>query len=85
MKKQQIRRVLIPTRYGRHMAMLEPDERKGFIVTVPDLPGVITWGENISHAKEMAEEAIELCIECLAEQVRTKARSRNAARMPARV
>jgi predicted RNase H-like HicB family nuclease len=31
-------------------------------VTVPALPGCITYGENIDHAIEMAKEAIELYI-----------------------
>lgn len=56
------------TRYGAHFVVLEPDERKGYIATVPDFEGVITWGKNISHAKEMAKEAIELCIESLVEK-----------------
>lgn len=87
MKKLKIRRLPIFTRYGQHLAVLEPDDTKGFIVTVPDLPGVITWGENISHAKEMAKEAIELCIECLVERSRPRAkpRARSTARIPVRV
>lgn len=56
----------IQTRYGRHEIVLEPDEKKGYIVTAPGLPGVITWGKNINHAKKMVREAIELCVECLA-------------------
>lgn len=62
-KKQKEIRAYVSTRYGDHLCILEPDEKKGFIVTVPDLQGVITWGRNISHAKEMVKEAIELCIE----------------------
>lgn len=86
MKKPRVRKVLIPTLYGRHTALLEPDERNGFIVTVPDLPAVISWGGNIVHAKEMAKEAIELCIECIAERVRhtTKAKERSVARVAVR-
>lgn len=57
--------------YGLHVAILEPDER-GFVVTVPALPGVITWGKNITHAEEMVKEAIELCIECLVQEKQTK-------------
>lgn len=34
-----------------------------YTVTVPALPGCITFGENVDHAIEMAKEAIELYIE----------------------
>ena len=50
------------------MIVLQPDERKGYVAIAPALPGVITWGENMTHAKEMAKEAIELCIESLVEK-----------------
>ena len=44
-------------------------EREGqYTVTVPALPGCITYGENIDHAIEMAKEAIELYIEELQER-----------------
>ncbi len=33
-----------------------------YTVTVPALPGCITYGENVDHAIQMAEEAIELYI-----------------------
>ena len=58
---------LVNTAYGSHTVVLEPDERRGYIVVAPALPGVITWGETIAHAKEMAKEAIEVCIESLVE------------------
>ena len=60
--------LFVQTRYGNHMIVLEPDERKGYVAIAPALPGVITWGENMTHAKEMAKEAIELCIESLVEK-----------------
>ncbi|KKU91118.1 MAG: hypothetical protein UY22_C0046G0004 [Candidatus Amesbacteria bacterium GW2011_GWC1_48_10] len=60
--------IQIQTLYGPHDCILEPDEKKGFIATAPGLPGVITWGKDIAQAKKMAKEAIELCIECLAEE-----------------
>ena len=34
-----------------------------YTVTVPALPGCITFGENVDHAIEMAKEAIALYIE----------------------
>jgi len=33
-----------------------------WIVEVPDYPEIITWGENLEHAKEMALEAITLAV-----------------------
>jgi predicted RNase H-like HicB family nuclease len=36
-------------------------------VTVPSLPGCITYGNTIEDAKKMAKEAIELYIESLRE------------------
>jgi len=38
---------------------LEPEPEGGFTVTVPDLPGCITWGKDYDHAIAMAQEAIE--------------------------
>lgn len=61
------KKITIHTKYGDHVVVLERDG-KGYMVTVPGLQGVITWGKTVTHAQEMAKEAIELCIECLAEE-----------------
>lgn len=45
---------------------LEPEPEGGFTVTVPALPGCITWGESYEHALEMARECIEGFLEALA-------------------
>lgn len=75
------RTVYVQTRYGRYQCVLEPDERRGFIVTVFGLPEVITWGRNIAHAKEMVKEAIELCVECRVEEsVHSRKKPRQAIR-----
>lgn len=66
-KKNKVTQVLVPTRYGGHLCEVEQDD-KGYMITALYLPGVTTWGRSMSHAKEMAQEAIELCIECLAEE-----------------
>lgn len=34
-----------------------------FTVTVPALPGCVTFGNNLEHAIEMAKEAIEIYLE----------------------
>jgi predicted RNase H-like HicB family nuclease len=54
----------VQTNYGKHLCIFEPDDKEGYIVTVPGLPGTVTWGKTISQAKKMAQEAIELCVEC---------------------
>ena len=59
------RSVIVNTHYGSHLVVLEQDERRGYVAIVSALPGVITWGATIAQAKEMAREAIELCIESL--------------------
>ncbi|HSJ69344.1 MAG TPA: type II toxin-antitoxin system HicB family antitoxin [Anditalea sp.] len=48
--------------------MLNEEPEGGYTVTVPALPGCITYGENLQHALEMAREAIEGYIEVLKEQ-----------------
>ncbi len=50
---------------------LHREEEGGFTVTVPSLPGCITYGENLDEAIAMAREAIELYIEELKERGET--------------
>jgi len=45
--------------------LLKKEPEGGYTVTVPSLPGCITFGETIDEAKKMAKEAIELYIESL--------------------
>ena len=47
---------------------LHKEDKGGFTVIVPSLPGCITYGENIDEAIEMAKEAIALYIEELKER-----------------
>lgn len=71
--------LFVETNYGSHLVAIEPDERHGYVVTAPALPGVITWGRTLTHSKEMAREAIELCIESLVQRgpnTKTKSASR---------
>lgn len=79
---KKLRTVSIQTQYGCYQCTLESENKHGFIVTVPGLPGVITWGKNITHTKEMAKEAIELCIECRVEETLHKTKTKRGA--PAR-
>ena len=59
------RGIIIRTRFGAHTCLFYRDE-KGYVVTAKDIPGVVTWGRNLAHAKEMAKEALELMIETIA-------------------
>jgi antitoxin HicB len=52
--------------YNNYKIMLRPEPEGGFTVIVPSLPGCITYGSNLTEAKEMAKEAIELYLESLA-------------------
>ncbi len=52
--------------------LLTEEPEGGYTVMVPALPGCITYGENINHAKEMAKEAIEGYLEVLKERVDKK-------------
>lgn len=46
---------------------LEPAEEGGYNVTVPALPGCVTQGRTYEEAVAMAEDAIRLWIQALAE------------------
>ena len=47
--------------------LLNPEPEGGFTVTVPSLPGCVTYGETLDQALEMAKEAILGYIEMLNE------------------
>ncbi|PIR72351.1 MAG: HicB family protein [Candidatus Nealsonbacteria bacterium CG10_big_fil_rev_8_21_14_0_10_36_24] len=38
---------------------------EGYTITVPGLPGLVTEGDNLKEAREMAKDAIRCCIEAL--------------------
>lgn len=50
---------------------LHKEEDGGFTVTVPALPGCVTYGENVDEAIDMAKEAIQLYLEELKERGET--------------
>lgn len=51
-----------------YRVILHPEPEGGFTASVPSLPGCITYGENIEHAINKAEEAIEGYISLLRER-----------------
>jgi predicted RNase H-like HicB family nuclease len=50
---------------------LHKEPEGGFTVTVPVLPGCVTYGENLDEAIAMAKEAIELYVEELRDRGET--------------
>ena len=54
-----------------YRVLLNEEPEGGFTVTVPSLPGCITYGETLDHALSMAKEAIEGYISVLKEQGNT--------------
>ena len=51
-----------------YKVLLKKELEGQYTVTVPTLPGCITYGNNVEHAIEMAKEAVELYIEELQER-----------------
>ncbi len=48
-----------------YRVLLRKEAEGGFTVTVPSLPGCVTFGETLEESMSMAREAIELYIESL--------------------
>ncbi len=49
----------------RYTVVFEPAEEGGFVVTVPALPGLVTEGDSLEEAREMAKDAIRGYLESL--------------------
>ena len=45
--------------------LFQPAEEGGYIVTCPALPGLITQGETLEEAREMARDAIHAYVESM--------------------
>ena len=52
-------------RVYEYTAFFEANERGGYTVTVPALPGLVTEGRNLECARDMARDAIRCYIEGL--------------------
>jgi antitoxin HicB len=48
-----------------YTAFFEANELGGYTVTVPALPGLVTQGKNLEHARDMAKDAIRCYVEGL--------------------
>lgn len=53
----------------RYTVLFEPAEEGGFVVPCPALPGLVTEGDTIEEAREMAADAIRADIPQPAKQV----------------
>jgi antitoxin HicB len=49
-----------------YKVLFEPAEEGGYIVTCPSLPGLVTEGDTLDEAREMAADAIRGYLESLA-------------------
>jgi len=50
-----------------YTTLFHKEPEGGYTVTVPLLPGCVTYGKDLPEAKKMAKEAIELYLESLEE------------------
>jgi len=48
-----------------YRTVLRKEPEGGYTVTVPSLPGCVTYGETVDHAIVMVREAIELYVDSL--------------------
>ena len=48
-----------------YQVLLRPEPKGGFTVVVPSLPGCVTYGKDLKHAREMAKDAIEAYVASL--------------------
>jgi predicted RNase H-like HicB family nuclease len=49
----------------KYTAFFEPNEHGGYTATVPALPGLVTEGNDLKHARSMAKDAVRCYIEGL--------------------
>lgn len=66
-KKKRAQSGLVHAKKYRFVVLYEPAKEGGYIVTCPKLPGLITEGDTLDEAREMAKDAIRLYIESLCE------------------
>ena len=49
----------------RYTVLFEPAEEGGYVVTCPALPGLVTEGDTLDEARQMARDAIKAYLESL--------------------
>jgi antitoxin HicB len=55
----------VDTTEDSFMVLFEPAEEGGYVVTCPALPGLVTEGDTLEEAREMAKDAIRAYLESL--------------------
>ena len=55
---------LAMTQY-KYTVIFEPSEEGGYTFTVPALPGLVTEGDTLEEAKEMAKDSVKRYLESL--------------------
>jgi predicted RNase H-like HicB family nuclease len=69
MAKVTKKEFIIKTKDGVYKIVVWFDSKdKAYLVKVPSLPDVFTFGKSISDAKRMAKDAIELYCDCLVDE-----------------
>lgn len=53
------------TKILKYTVIYTSEPEGGFTVTVPSLPGCVTYGKDLKEAKKMAKDAIKLYLESL--------------------
>ena len=48
-----------------YTVLMTPDETGGYVVTCPALPGLVTEGDTLAEAREMAADAVRGYVESL--------------------
>lgn len=63
--EKNTKQFIIQTKKGFFKVIIWYDKKdKAYLVKVPSLSGVVTFGKSISDAKRMAKDAIELYCDC---------------------
>lgn len=65
MKKNSV--IIRAMKILNYKVIMTPDETGGYVVTCPALPGLVTEGDTLEEAREMAADAIRGYLEVLAE------------------
>jgi len=56
---------MITKKFLKYTVIYTNEPEGGFTVTVPSLPGCVTYGKDLKEAEEMVKEAISLYLESL--------------------
>ena len=59
-----------------HFDVVFEENGDGYTVTVPKLPGVVTEGDNLKQAREMAKDAIKCYLEALLKDLITAGKTK---------